>query len=116
MSKGLEALNELKYKGFYYSKDSIDISTFVQMRLDIIETELKRLEELEKGFKTLEKKIVRYKKHIDKDNEILRIIKEKMVNLEYLKCCETYEQYKTICSYWNEITQEEYDLLREVLL
>lgn len=45
----------------------------------------------------------------------LEIIKEKKINLEYLKCCETYEQYKTICSYWNEITKEEYDLLKEVL-
>ena len=44
MSKELEALDELKYKGFYYSKDGIDMSTFVQMRLDIIETALKRLE------------------------------------------------------------------------
>jgi hypothetical protein len=46
----------------------------------------------------------------------LDIIKKKRVNLEYLKCCKTYDQYKTVCSYWNEITQEEYDLLKEVLL
>ena len=48
--------------------------------------------------------------------QALEIIKDKKVNLEYLKCCDTYEQYKTICSYWNEITKEEFDLLKEGLL
>ena len=52
---------------------------------------------------------------IDKALKAVKIIKEKKVNLEYLKCCENYEQYKTICSYWNEITQKEYELLKEVL-
>ena len=47
--------------------------------------------------------------------DALEIIKKKKVNLEYLKCCENYEQYKTICSYWNEITKQEFDLLKEVL-
>ena len=53
---------------------------------------------------------------IRRELKALEIIKAKRINLEYLKCCETYEQYKTICSYGNEITQEEYDLLEEVLL
>ena len=47
--------------------------------------------------------------------EALDIIKEKKVNLEYLKSCENYEQYKTICSYWNEITETEFNLLKEVI-
>lgn len=53
----------------------------------------------------------------DLDNRLtaLEIIKEKRVNIEYLKCCEYYEQYKTICSYWNEITEKEFYLLKEVL-
>ena len=51
-----------------------------------------------------------------KSLKALEIIKNKRVNLEYLKCCETYEQYKTVCSYWDEINQQEYDLLKEVLL
>lgn len=44
-----------------------------------------------------------------------KIIRHKRVNLQYIKCCESYEQYKTICSYWNEITKEEFELLKEVL-
>ncbi len=52
---------------------------------------------------------------VEKELKALGIIKEKKVNLEYIKCCETYEQYKTICSYWNEITQKEFNLLKEVL-
>ena len=54
-------------------------------------------------------------KIIEKELKALEIIKNKKINLEYLKCCETYEQYKTVCSYWNEITKEEYDLLKDVL-
>ena len=50
------------------------------------------------------------------DLEALEILRNKKVNLEYLKCCENYEQYKNICSYWNEITKQEFDLLKEVLL
>ena len=52
---------------------------------------------------------------IEKELKALEIIKNKNVELEYLKCCEDYEQYKTLCSYWNEITEEECDLLKEVL-
>lgn len=52
---------------------------------------------------------------VGKELQALEIIKNKKVNLEYLKCCKNYEQYKTVCSYWNEITQEEFDLLKEAL-
>ena len=45
----------------------------------------------------------------------LEIIRSKRVNLEYLKCCETYEQYKTVCSYHDEINQNEFDSLKEIL-
>lgn len=55
-------------------------------------------------------------KIIEKELKALEIIKDKRVNLEYLKCCETYEQYCLICSYGNEITKEEFDLLKEILL
>ena len=42
----------------------------------------------------------------------IEIMKNKRVDLEYLKCCETYEQYCTICSYANEITEQEFILLK----
>lgn len=54
-------------------------------------------------------------KVIERELKALEIIKNKIVDLEYLKCCENYDQYKTLCSYWNEITEQEYDLLKEVL-
>lgn len=53
---------------------------------------------------------------IEKELKALEIIKSKRVNLEFLKCSENYEQYCLICSYGNEISKEEYDLLKEVLL
>ena len=53
---------------------------------------------------------------IEKALKTLEIIKEERVNVEYIKACENYEQYRTICSYWNEITIDEFYLLREVLL
>lgn len=43
------------------------------------------------------------------------IIRCKRVNLEYIKYCENYEQYKTICSYWNEITEEEFEIVKRIL-
>ena len=88
MSKGLEALKEVnKYLTKYFNRAlNRPEDTLVKWtEIDIVEKELKALE----------------------------IIRNKKINLEYLKCCETYEQYKMVCSYWNEITKEEYDLLKE---
>lgn len=76
---------------------------------------LEELKDLYNGGLTREYKLQCYK-DIEQVIKALEIIKEKKVDLEYLKCCETYEQYKTICSYWNEITKEEFDLLKEILL
>ena len=45
----------------------------------------------------------------------LKILKNKRIDLEYLKCCEIYDQYKIICSYWYEITPKEFDLLKGLL-
>lgn len=47
-------------------------------------------------------------------NDLLKILK-KRIDLEYLKCSESYEQYKTVCSYWNEITEEEFYKIKEWL-
>lgn len=119
MSKELEALNELKYKGFYYSKDGIDISTFVQMRLDIIESALKRLALFD------DENVVAYLSRSDeKKLKALEIIKRNplMICAEYYKCIVelklTYQEY--LKYFPNEEdrsikTQEEYNLLKEVL-
>jgi hypothetical protein len=52
---------------------------------------------------------------IEKSLKALELIETKRINIEYIKCCETYEQYKTICSYAYEITKEEFDFLKEAL-
>lgn len=95
MSKELEALKVWnavkKCLNLYHHqvvKEDIDVKTVEGMSIDIIEKSLKALE----------------------------IIKGKTIDLEYLKCCDTYKQYRIICSYWNAITEEEFDLLKEVLL
>ena len=45
----------------------------------------------------------------------IEIMKNKRVNLEYLKCSDTYEQYCFICGYGKEITEQEFKLLKESL-
>jgi len=80
-------LSPLGWLNYYKNKLQSSSQTFRPNGFDIIETALKGIE----------------------------IIKDKRVNLEYLKCCETYRQYCLVCSYGNEITQEEFDLLKEVL-
>jgi len=43
------------------------------------------------------------------------IIKKKRVNIEWLKACETYEEYLFVCPYGNEITETEFNLIKEWL-
>jgi len=104
MTKELEALQDLSKLVFIYGGVE-------QYR--IIENALKDYEFLK------EEKLVlsacRDLPNLKKKLRVLDIIKEKRVNIEYIKCCDTYEQYKIICSYWNEITEEEFNLLKDVL-
>ena len=63
--------------------------------LDTIETSLKRLEGL---------------------NKVLMILQERSINLEYLKDCETYEEYHRLNRFFvNGITENEFNLLKEYL-
>ena len=120
----LEALNNLTQ---YLTGDYRDCFK----ELSIIETALKILDQLQViiGAEKIEDLpelaletendwySARYNlKEAEKKLKALEIIKEKSVNLEFLKCSENYEQYCLICSYGNEISKEEYDLLKEVLL
>ncbi len=112
MTKELEALKELRY----YQNTWKDKECF-----DIIETALKRLKDLEKWFLDDED----YKKY-----KALKIIKEKEVNIHNFKAYLinqgwTYEQYLDEENEintsghqfaYNKLTQEEFDLLKEVLL
>lgn len=51
---------------------------------------------------------------IEKYLKALEIIKEKNVDTYYLITCPSLESYNS--ETWNKLTQEEYDLLREVLV
>lgn len=111
MSKGLESLERI-----YCHLPKIDGDRFKKDK-EIIENALKNYEHLEKELcfvKTMEDLTIEAIK--DKKLKALEIIKKKRLNLEYLKCCENYEQYKTLCSYFSEINRDEFDLLKEVLL
>ena len=88
MSKGLEALKELED---YYIEKSDIITVYVgdTEQCEIIEKELKALE----------------------------IIRKKKVNCLYIAVCKSVNEYNNIIPCENdELTQEEYDLLKEVLL
>lgn len=114
MSKELEALKEIKScLTEYFIKN-------LGYLFDRIETELKRLEILEKNYENQVEQTsyynnlgLKYKIKSEKQDEILRIIKEKHVNIDWLLDCESVEEYNE--SLYLDLAQEEYDLLKEVL-
>ena len=111
MSKGLEALEEL-LKNHPFHEEDCD-------RVVIIEKELKRLEEIDNGaFVPIH--INRYNELSDK-KEALEIIKSKIkIKLDYTISHTAHREEKRYFIETQEdiipITQEEYDLLKEVLL
>lgn len=136
MSKELKALDIIRNIGLYHMETSEDenydgeweytdyeeydgtIEENYPKEIKILETALKEKIELEEENKALIESNDLLNEALIEDQQklkVLEIIKDKKVNLEYLKCCENYEQYKTVCSYWNEITQEDFDLLKEEL-
>ena len=117
MSKELEALkNVIKYCEYQYCDEE----------LYIIETALNKLEGLEKIYKVArdyEEELTKnrdywrdeaYKKQL----KALAIIKEKRVDVGWLISCENIGQYNNVIGTATHklLTQEEYDLLKEVLL
>ena len=123
MSKGLEALKEAR--NFRHEKDKnlvvIDIDYFNKC-LENIEIELKRKQNLEQMLHKMNVKHG-YKEYL-KINKALEIIKEKKVNVRaFLKCCHREDGlliYNNQCDNKSvmeskELTQEEFDLLKEVL-
>ena len=55
---------------------------------------------------------------IEKELKVLEIIKNKNVNILEIKLCNNYEEYNCCASNFfdvEELTQEEFDLLKEVL-
>lgn len=56
-----------------------------------------------------------YKKLYEEAKKALEIIKKKGINLYKLKICDSCEEYNQLCNTDLPLTQEEYDLLKEVL-
>lgn len=106
----LEALKEIKRVYEWYTKyaydtelDKEDIHLF-----NIVKTALKRLEKIE----TTTHSVLR--EDISKNLKALEIIKTEMPNLTLLASCSNYQRYKEKSG--DNLTQEEYDLLKEILL
>lgn len=53
---------------------------------------------------------------IEKELKALEIIKSKRLNLECLKTSKDYEEYSLLYYYFGDITKQDFDLLKEVLL
>ena len=122
MNKGLEALKNIKKEaGTFYFSTLYDIDMWHE-DFATIETELKRLEELEKEWEMEHTLRIRLENITHEQSEILQIIKDKKVDVALLKgsCC--YEQYCSLyITRWKDVkniplpTQAEFDLLKEWL-
>lgn len=118
MTKELEALKDLREDAKHHLDHHIK---YLNERLDIIENALKRLE-------TLEEEKQSFDRQLEKKLKVLEIIKKKEVNVFMLTWYFTYSSYdKYVNDFENvdynmpvlsneQLTQEEYDLLKEVLL
>lgn len=93
---------------------------------DLIEQDLERLEKLEEENKKLRTEIKsvsseteeQFKKFLDKKNQkhkkVIEILKDKTIIIFALKLSKDLSDYNRMTSFEN-LTQEEYDLLKEVI-
>lgn len=130
MSKGLEALEKLNHTiclnlnnktlqfnlDKYEDCDCKDIREFCDC-YEVIEKELKELygrrEMMARLNEACEPHII--EDEVYKKARAFDIIKEKRVNIDYLRSCKSLEDYNNILIEKWQLTQEEYDLLKEVL-
>lgn len=102
MTKELEALQDLSKLVFIHGGVE---------QYKIIETALKEYEGAKSHIEALHKERI--------DNELklkaLEIIVKKNVNINYLQTCR-FEDYNNLVEIEEQLTQEEYDLLKKVLL
>lgn len=112
-STPLEALQNIKQCLFWSEKGLKEI--------DIIEKALKEYERLKKLYKLEEETskhlndtVLSMNEEVNKQEEVLRIIKEKRVNVNWLL---THNRKEYNCGTLSpDLTQEEFGLLKEVLL
>lgn len=126
MSKGLKALQDIRLRIFIESEVQ---SKKVVKDLKTIEKELKEYEELKKpkrivGTTTMDKALKKFlidnNPSVAKELKALEIIKEKEINIHalllHLKRFDSPIGYNALVGEKYQLAQEEYDLLKEVLL
>ena len=134
MNKGLEALETI-IKSLTY-ECPITENSELDKAIKTIEAELKKVDELESKLLTEKQSNIVYLKYIerleeardmwkgiadnlgeksDKQDKILRIIREKQVDISSLNCAETVEQYNVKENGFTPLTAEEFKILKEGL-
>lgn len=116
MSKGLETYKYL-INLIFEAEEPITLNRAFHNEMEIIGEELKRLEELEKAFVVLSKDDEKAKKLLSKEiekNRAFEIIKQKQVNVKCIMNGWGLGKYNSYKSH-EKLTEEEYDLLKEVL-
>ena len=132
MNKGLEIINvKLKDKENKFGRQVVNglgetLFIIEKEELDIIETELKRLEKIDNpkivGTTTISKAfegfLIKQCPDVEKKLKALEIIKEKQVNVGalYELDLKLYNKYVKEINGTPTLTKKEYDLLKEVLL
>ena len=118
----LKMLNEIKIdptRKAGFDSQRGDFLTIYEKELEIIETALKRLESIEDtrfiilGGRCSGKS---QKVHALLKLKALEIIKEKEVNIHIFRHCSDLAAYNDMAEENQKLTQQEYDLLKEVLL
>lgn len=105
MSKELQALNEIREKYIYTNDNGL------YRRLTIIEDALKEYEKIKDIRITARFDL----DQVNKEHKALEFIKEKNVCIHDLKKSKTLKEYNGCREWEEELTQEEYKLLKEVL-
>ena len=117
MSKGLEALKEIKNRWAWHNPQHD-----LEDNFDYIEKELKEKETQDDYIKMLEDRIDNLETSYQRIKKALEIIISKGVNVGLLKRCGDIESYlwqihtQVSQGVSHELTEEEYSLLKEVLL
>lgn len=109
MSKGLKALEILKKRQW------VDIEHYTAL-CEFIEKELKDYEILKEYHNAVVSNKEFDKEYFHKCIKALEIIKKKKVSICWLENCKDRAEYNDLASEEEQLIQEEFDLLKEVLL
>lgn len=117
MTKELEALQNIGLWGYQDSEGDLILCRMNNKEdFAIIEVALRNYEKLNKDYSRVVDEKIELAIMCAKEHEALRIIVEKDVNLADIRCCATVEQYNVKENGNIPLTQEEFNLLKEVTL